>query len=282
MLYQDRIKRVCEHIERHLDEDLSLHELSNIAALSKYHFHRVFHAIKGLTLFNYVNMSRLKRASYQLAFSKNIRITDIALDAGYETPEAFSRSFKRLFGQSPSQFRKTPNWHKWESSLSALIKKGEADMDVKIVNFPETKVAKLTHKGSAKLVMESVAKFIEWRKSTGLSPVNTSCSFGIPYADPDTVAEEDFVFDICGSVIKDIPENPFGVINSSIPGGKCAVVRHKGSLDNVADTIYALYREWLPESGEELRDFPCFFQYLNLVPMVDECELETDVLLPLK
>jgi len=46
--------------------------------------------------------------------------------------------------------------------------------------------------------------------------------------------------------------------------------------------IYDLYGKWLPESKEELRDFPMFFHYINLLPEVPESELLTDIYLPLK
>ncbi len=60
-------------------------------------------------------------------------------------------------------------------------------------------------------------------------------------------------------------ENAFGVINGEIPGGRCAVVRHHGSLDTLANSVWFLYRDWLPASGETLRDFPVYFRYLNFV-----------------
>lgn len=68
-----------------------------------------------------------------------------------------------------------------------------------------------------------------------------------------------------------------GVKNGEIPGGRCAVIRHKGSHDNLDESIYGVYREWLPESGEEIRDYPCFFHYINLIHEVDECDLLTDI-----
>jgi DNA gyrase inhibitor GyrI len=74
---------------------------------------------------------------------------------------------------------------------------------------------------------------------------------------------DDFRFDICGSVSEPIAENAFGVVNGTIPGGRCAVARHHGSLDTLAQSVWSLYRDWLPTSGETLRDFPLFFRYLN-------------------
>ena len=155
-------------------------------------------------------------------------------------------------------------------------------MEVKISNFKQTKIAVLEHRGAMTLVNDSVKIFIDWRKSSGLSPVKTSQSFGIVYDNPDTTPPDDFRFDICGSVLQDVPANPQGIINKTIPEGRCAVVRHLGAHDRLGENIYYLYREWLPGSGEELRDFPLFFHYLNLMPDTPEHELVTDIYLPLK
>ena len=76
-------------------------------------------------------------------------------------------------------------------------------------------------------------------------------------------------------------DNEWGVKNALIPAGRCAVVRHHGSHDLLADCARALYRDWLPASGEELRDFPLFFHYHNFVHEVPTHELVTDIYLPL-
>jgi len=282
MSYTEKVGRVCEYILQNLDEELTLDRLSSVAALSRFHFHRVFLAFSGMTLHRFIRLSRLKKASYQLAFKEDMRVIDIAFDAGFESPEAFARSFKNELGQTPSQFRKRPDWDIWHSKLIFSVQKGGIDMDVKIVDFKETKVAVLEHKGSPELVLETASRFISWRKETGLSPVRTSGTYGVPYNDPNVTPPDEFRFDVCGSIEQDVPENKYGVINGKIPGGRCAVTRHKGSLDNVSDTVYALYKEWLPGSGEELRDYPCFFHYVTLIPEVDKCDLITDVYLPLK
>lgn len=55
----------------------------------------------------------LKRASFRLAFEPQKRVVDIALEAGFDRPETFSRAFKRHFNQLPSQFRAQPQWQQW-------------------------------------------------------------------------------------------------------------------------------------------------------------------------
>ncbi|HJV65677.1 MAG TPA: AraC family transcriptional regulator [Geomonas sp.] len=280
--YARRFERVFEYIERHLDEPLSVEQLSQVACFSKFHFHRQFSQYAGIGVFAYIRLLRLRLASYRLVFRKQERITDIALAAGFESPEAFSRAFRQAFGQSPSQFRKTPSWQPWNERFRLPPRERREKMDVKIVDFAETAVAILKHQGDPALLNDSALTFIEWRKQSGLSPKQTCRTFGVAYDDPNATNPEKFRFDICGEVWGKVPENPQGVVNGVIPAGRCAVVRHLGSHDRIGESVYPLYREWLPGSGEELRDFPLFFHYLNLIPDVPEHELVTDIYLPLK
>jgi len=280
--YEERFKHVFDYVDRHLDETLSVERLSRVANFSKYHFHRQFSAFTQMSVARYIQLTRLRRASYQLAFNERRRIIEIALEAGFENPESFSRAFKRCFGQTPSQFRKRPAWMAWNEQMQLPKRERNEQMDVRIVDFSETLVAVLEHRGAPQLVNESAKKFIDWRKTSGLSPVGASRTFGIAYDDPEATEPESFRFDICGSVTEPVPENPQAVVNKRIPGGRCAVVRHFGSTDDLGEPARYLYREWLPASGEELRDFPMFFHYLKLIPETPEHELITDIYLPLK
>lgn len=153
-------------------------------------------------------------------------------------------------------------------------------VDVKIVNFPETKVAALEHRGPPHLEYNTVRKLIEWRLENRLSP-DQHRSYGIHYNDPRITPPERYRADFCISVEHDIPSNPQGVVNKIIPGGRCAVVRHFGSRENVSAASY-LCEVWLPDSGEVLRDFPLFFHYVNVGPGVQEHEMITDVYLPVR
>jgi len=279
--YAERFNRVFDYIDKHLDEDLSVEHLSRVANFSKYHFHRQFSEYAGISVTRYIQLMRLRRASYRLVFSEQTRIIDIALEAGFENPESFSRAFKQLFGQSPSQFRRKPAWQPWHRQYRAPSRLRSQSMQTNIVEFNETRIAVLEHRGAPEQVNDSVRVFIDWRRQSGLSPVTSSQTYGLVYDNPHTTPAENFRFDICGSVDAAVPANPQGVINKLIPGGRCAVVRHHGSHQRIGEAAYYLYRDWLPGSGEELRDFPLFFHYLNLIPDTPEHELITDVYLPL-
>jgi len=280
--YAGKFNRVFDYIDKHLDEDLSLDRLSGLANFSRFHFHRQFSEYAGISVARYIQLMRLKRASYRLVFSQGTRIIDIALEAGFENPESFSRAFKNTFGQTPSQFRKNPAWKPWTARYQIPTRERKQIMEVRLIEFEETPVAVLEHRGAPELVNDSAKLFIEWRKESGFSPVRTSQTFGIAYDDPAATEPEDFRFDICGSMTGAVPDNPQGVVNKVIPGGRCAAVRHLGAHDRINETAYYLYREWLPDSGESVRDFPLFFHYLNLLPDTPEHELVTDVYLPLK
>lgn len=280
--YADRFNRVFDYIDRHLDNSLSVDELSNLANFSRFHFQRQFSVYVGLSVTRYIQLLRLRRASYQLVFEPQRRIIEIALDAGFENPESFSRAFKKCFGQTPSQFREQPAWQPWNERMRLPERERSTAMEVKVVNFDDTLVATYEHLGAPELILESVQEFIDWRKSSGLSPVASSRTFGMVYSDPESTPADEFRFDICGEIDAPVPDNPQGVITKQIPAGRCAVVRHYGSTDRVGESAWYLYRDWLPESGEELRDFPLFFHYVKRVPDVPEHEQVTDVYLPLK
>ena len=93
--YHARMQRVLDHIDRHLDDDLDLDTLSSVAAYSKYHFHRQFMSTFGLSVHRYVQLARMKRASYRLAYGDAQSVTDIAMEAGYDAPAALDRAFRQ-------------------------------------------------------------------------------------------------------------------------------------------------------------------------------------------
>jgi len=283
LTYQQRIDSVCQYIGEHLDEELTLDKLCQIACFSKFHFHRLFSEFMGVCVNQYIIAMRLKRASYQLVYQPEVKIIDIAFNAGFENPESFSRKFKQNFSQTPSQFRRQPLWQAWHSSLVFARKtKRSIKMKVEIVKFEETEVAVKEHRGAPQRLNHSVSEFIHWRKETGYSPVTISKTFGLAYDDPESTVPEKFRFDICGEIDKAVPNNEYGIVNKTIPAGRCAKVRHYGSHDDMGNTIRALYSDWLLQNGEQLRNFPCYFHYVNLFPQVDEHELITDIYLPIE
>ena len=118
--YSRRFRRVLDYVDAHLDEDLSVERLSHVAAFSKYHFHRQFSELFGISVSKYVQLVRLKRAAYRLAFRREHGILAMALETGYESQEAFTRAFKKAIGQTPAAFRRRPDWESWNVAYRQL------------------------------------------------------------------------------------------------------------------------------------------------------------------
>ncbi|MCL6262589.1 AraC family transcriptional regulator [Craterilacuibacter sp. RT1T] len=281
-VYARRFSKVLEHIDRSLDLPLDVAHLSQLAHFSPYHFHRQFTAWCGVSVGRYFQLMRLKRASLCLAFNKHERIIDIALDAGFKNPESFSRAFRLAFAQTPTDFRRHPDWAGWSRRLPHPERERKISMDVRIVNVASERVAVLQHRGSPDMLNASAQRFVEWRKSSHLAPLSRGRTYGIAYDNPATTTPEAFRFDLCCTVEQAVPENPQGVMNGEMPAGRCAVLRHHGSHDGLPESIYSLYRDWLPGSGEQLRDYPLYFHYLNFKFDTPEHELLTDIYLPLQ
>ncbi len=280
--YHERMQRALDHIDRHLDDDLDLASISAVAAFSKFHFHRQFVATFGLPVQRYVQLARLQRASHRLAFHGD-RVTDVALDAGYDAPDAFARAFRRRFGQSPSSFRSVPDWAPWRAALLPLDHARNRSMpnyDVTLRDFPDTRVAILSHVGDMASIGDTIRRFIAWRRANRLSPADHA-TFNIFHSDPHALADGPVRIDLCVATYRDFPAAD-GVTIGMIPGGRCAVLRVTGHADDLEAPALHLYRDWLPASGEELRDAPLFCQRVRFYPEVAERDAITDLMLPLR
>ena len=104
--YERRVNRVVDHISQHLGDALSFNALARVAAFSPFHFHRVFRAITGETLFGFIQRLRLERSAGTLLTAPDRSILEVALDNGFSSAATFARAFKAHFGMSATA------WHR--------------------------------------------------------------------------------------------------------------------------------------------------------------------------
>ena len=279
-LYAQRMAAAIRYIEANLEGDLRLPVLAARAHSSVFHFHRQFRAHTGIPLARYVRLLRLRRASQQLAFEPGCSITDIALSAGFDNAESFSRAFRQLHGEAPSQFRAAPQWREWQTQ--PLIRAGTDLMHypVELIDFPSTRVAAVEYQGPPQHMLSASAKLIAWRRRNGVSP-GQGQTFALFYDDPESVIEAQFRFVVGVSFEGEVTPNPEGVRSKLIAGGRCARVRHHGSREHIPAADF-LYRMWLPDSGERLRDHPLMMHLVNVGPDLNPAQMITDVYLPLR
>lgn len=287
-LYKQRILHVQMYIQQNLDRELSLEELARESYFSVYHFHRVFRAVVGESLKEHIRRLRLERAASFLKHT-NESIINIALSAGYQTHEAFTRAFKTAFGCPPSDFRSSNSissqgtiaYHQNEAKAkdpNLII--GDKHMQVEIENIKAMRVAFVRHVGPYNQVGKA------WdRLSTHLGKdghLGSANKFiGICYDDPEVTAPEKVRYDACITVEENfVPEDEIAV--QTIGGGEYAVTTHFGPYDKLGETYSRLFGEWLLQSSRELRSDPCLEFYLNDPDGTDPDDLITDICLPLK
>ena len=282
-----RFAAVLAHIDAHPSDDLALEALSAIAHYSKYHFHRQFGALYGMSVHRYVLLSRMQRGSWLLAFRPHLPIGEIAVMCGYEGPEAFARAFRTLVGNSPSGFRARPDWAAWHDRFndylllrSTTMPSATISREITIIDFPATPIALLVHRGDLRTLNDSIGRFIGWRRRNGLPP-RVSATFNILFDDPEATPTAECRFGLGAATMQQIEANEEGVVATTLPAGRCARLRHAGSDDHLERSVRWLYGEWLPASGHEPRDFPLFLQRVRFYPEVSPHEAVTDIFLPL-
>ena len=262
--------------------------------VSRYHFHRLFAAIYGITVARYVQLARVERAANMLAFREDEPVLHVALAHGYESSEAFARAFKKVIGQSPSQFRAAPDWSAWRAALATFdaVSRSAAEREVDAMNPSEARsvsiervepvrVALLVHRGPPETVGDSIRTLIAYRKERGLAP-SSSATFNVLYDDPSAVPPQEYRFGLAVSVRGAVAPNEHGLVESELPAGRVAKLAHTGDDRSLFAAVRWLYAEWLPASGEKLRDFPLYLQRVRFGPGVAEHEAESVVFVPLE
>ncbi|MGQ7403023.1 AraC family transcriptional regulator, partial [Streptococcus suis] len=150
----------------------------------------------GMPLHRYVRLSRIARASHRLAFRAGTAVTTVALDAGYDAPDAFARAFRAQMGQAPAAFRTAPDWAAWQAALAPLSQARSRMMttytaaDVAIVDCPAVPVVVLEHRGDPALLCDAIRRLIAFRKAHRLPPARHD-TYNLFHTDPKTVAPAD-------------------------------------------------------------------------------------------
>ncbi|PXX46822.1 AraC family transcriptional regulator [Undibacterium pigrum] len=289
--YARRLNRVLDYIDQHLDSSLELEQLAEIAHFSRFHFHRVFAAWMGETLGDYARRRRLETAAWRLSCDLQASILDIALACGFASGEAFARAFKLRFDCTPTQWRAGSHKRRLEqvraiyekrllqdSNLSQVLSNPDQvsqggicedgdsyqplrkyHMEVKIVQLPAVRVAYHRYIGPYGPGVTSFwrSKVAPWMQVHGLQD---QLCYGIGHDDPSVTAADKCRYDACVTV-PDVFASDTQVNIKTLPGGAYAVAKFNGPVTSVNDAWMELMREYLPASGMQCDDRPCFEQF---------------------
>lgn len=276
------LARVLAFIEENVEAKLDGPRLAAVAGLSPFHFNRRFTKIFGVGARSYVELLRLQRAAYRLAFRPEETILGIALDTGFESHEAFGRAFKRVTGVTPSSFRRAPQWERWRARSRPLTElrarhptMGPDAAAVRIVQRVPTRVLVLRHEASSGPLLDAAGRFIAWRRLHKLTP-RTTPTFNV-------VSAGESCFDFCVGTERILALEP-GMFVGTLAGGLHAVLRHVGRDDALRRAARWLVEQWLSQGshGHRARGESIVLQRHRFFPDVAEREAVTDILLPLQ
>jgi AraC family transcriptional regulator len=275
--YQERLGRVTAFIFDHLDDEIDLNRLADVACLSPYHWHRIYHAMNGETIAATVRRLRLHRAAGFLA-NTAMPIDAIAAKSGYSSTAAFTRAFSTDYGMPPAQYRKEGAHAQFLAQLNETA--AMATFDVTIQQIQPLRVAACDHTGSYMAIGKAFETLYGWFAVRQLLGPSTR-SVGIYYDDPFSVAEDE-LRSRAGIVVDRAFTIEPPLVETEIAGGRYAVLRHKGPYATMRAAYQWFYGPWLAQSGEEPADAPVFEAYLNSPQDTAPPDLLTDIYLPLR
>ncbi|MGA2185428.1 MAG: AraC family transcriptional regulator [Bryobacteraceae bacterium] len=270
--YQERMGRVLVHIQNHLDEPMPLDQLAGVASFSPWHFHRIFRGMVGESVKEHVRRLRLERAAQRLKASDR-PVLEIALEAGYETHESFTRAFAAMFESSPSAFRSGA-----QSPRPAPNGSG-TPLEVSVRRIGPIRVAFARHVGPFDEVGEAWQRLMMWAGRQGLLGPGVRM-VGIVQDDPEITAPEKLRYD-AALVVEDGVSASGDIGIQEVGPGEYAVALHVGPYNTLGQTYVRMCGEWLPESGRELESAPAIEFYLNSPMTASPDQLRTEICLPL-
>jgi AraC family transcriptional regulator len=275
--YAIRLERVVTWLADHLDDTLDLARMADVACMSPFHFHRIYHAMQRETAADTVRRLRLHRAAVELITGER-PVQRIARRAGYGSQQAFTRAFKSAYDVAPAHYRAAfvaaPTTARIKNELQTTT------CHAMIQEIPPIRVAALIHRGNYHAISATFQRLSTIAAGQGAFG-RTTRVFGIYYDDASITPGDALRSEACITV----PDGwtPSGEVQlHEIRGGRYAVTRHVGPYAELQRRYTWLYGTWLPRSGDEAADAPCVEEYLNDARTVPPTELVTDIWLPLR
>jgi AraC family transcriptional regulator len=277
MAYVERVNLAIDHVVSRLGEPggLRLEEVAGAAGLSPFHFHRVFQALMGETLADFVKRLRLEKALVMMSHAPRLSLTRVAIGCGFSSSSDFSRCFKQRFGVSPSAFD-TRAWRAAHGAeLQATVPASAKSLHsgrlpaghnpdgfkVKIRQLPARTVAYIRvrnpYRGDA--VVKAVHRLIAWAQRNSLADGQW---LGYQWDNPEITALESCVYHIAVEAERFTPKGEIGRFR--FPPMVVAQVEVRGGVDLELRALQWLFGVWLPNSGYVPDDHPCFEAFFGL------------------
>lgn len=252
MKHLETVRRAVDFIEAHLGEDITASDAARAVYLSPFYFSREFTAISGYSVGEYIRGRRLYLAALELVRT-DARVLDVALDAGYDSPESFTKAFRRQFGASPAEVRRARRVPKPFLPLNITEQvQGGTKMDVRIEHMDAFKVVGVSRRFPGETGYRDIpAWYDELEAAAKTDPA--LAALGSVAVCVDDNGTEDFAY---------WAARPY--IGGAVPAGQAvlevaahtwAVFTATGPLPGALQTVNtAIFGEWLPENPDWVPD----------------------------
>ncbi|MBI9107342.1 MAG: AraC family transcriptional regulator [Spirochaetales bacterium] len=290
-IYIEKINSTIDFIRNNLGRKLSLEEISDAAGLSKFHFHRIFHAFTDESLYETIVRLSIEKAAETLLTDSSVSIANLALASGFEDATGFSAAFKKRFSISPSGWRKNKNKTGHQGELEAAypaIRPGKkVDGEVKALSFEIRKldgfsIAFIRHTGAyagdSSLFIYLYNKLTSWAASKNL--LTPECENIVVYNDPTEITDDNRLRISLGISVPETTKTGGDFDKMQLQGGEYLVCRYRLRDDQYGTAWNQVYRYWLPKLGLLPADGHCFELYPNKIDNPDKYSSIVDICVP--
>lgn len=259
MEWLNRLNAVIVYMEEHLEGEIDLTRMAQIACCSPFHFQRMFSYLAEVPLGEYIRRRKMTRAAADLQ-NESERIIDISLKYGYDSPTAFNRAFQGIHGIAPSEARKSGAVLKAYLPISfKIIIKGEVEMDYRIEKKDEFRIvgAKEHYVLNVEENFAQIPAF--WQKT--VQSGTFSQILGLVNQEPkgilgltSSMKGKDFDYYIAAPSDMVVPD---GLYEYTVPACTWAIFTCIGPMPTAIQALQKrIVSEWLPTSGYEYADAP--------------------------
>ncbi len=268
--YVERVNLAIDYIVGRLSRPLRLAEVSRAAGLSPFHFHRVFQAMVGETLADFIKRLRLEKALVTMAHGPRRSLTDVALDCGFSSSSDFSRSFRQRYGVAPSRFDLRAWREEHGAELEAVVPErlhlsgapaapNPDHFRVRLRDLPARTVAYIRildpYRGG---VFEAAQRLMAWAERRGFADNQW---LGYQRENPEITKLEHCQYHVAVEADDFSPRGEIGRFR--FPPMTVAQIEIRGDIALELRALYWLYGAWLPKSGYIPDDQPAFESWIG-------------------
>ncbi|MDQ8011602.1 MAG: AraC family transcriptional regulator [Flavobacterium nitrogenifigens] len=302
--YYFRINKSIDYIKENLHEELSLEQLAVLSNFSKFHFHRIFKSVTGRTINDFIKNAKIERALFFLMNNPSKTISEIASDCGFLSISSFSRAFREVKQQTPSEWRKL-----YKNSNIGIIDSNIGKMQSEIENYLALKLNNLKniemsetmkldfevkkldafnviyirnlniHKHDSETFEDMFKQLFSWASPRNL--VNFPETKALTVYRSNANLEGMLQADVCLSV----PEKIIGegiIGNTTISGGLYAIFHKEAPMSECFKTWNYIYEVWFEENGYQPDNRNFFLSHLNDPKLHPENHHIIDIYIPIK